>query len=171
MRNHLGLNKRSAISKFFFLHEVIFSFPKNYILMLFRISSVIHQSNCLLLVKKLSHQIDGLAQDCINSSADCSLALSHWDELGLSKSHDIRGIIRPHWTPGLDLNFQGNLSRRTSEIEKSPVLHEMTPVRTIIFLIIFLIIDLSYQTSVIIIQPVRGAIFLNFYLSGTVGQS
>ena len=71
---------------------------------------------------------------------------------------------------GLDLNFQGHLSRQTNEIEKSLVLHEMTPVRTIIFVIIFLIIDLSCRTSVIII-PVRGAIFKIFYLSGTVGQS
>ena len=72
---------------------------------------------------------------------------------------------------GLDLNFQGYLSRRTSEIEKSPVLHEMTPVRTIIYVIIFLIIDMSCRTSVIIIQPVQGAIFQIFYLSGTVEQS
>ena len=72
---------------------------------------------------------------------------------------------------GLDLNFRGHLSRQTSEIENSPVLHEMTPVRTIIYVIIFLIIDLSCQTSVIIIQPVRRAIFQKFYLSGTVGQS
>ena len=72
---------------------------------------------------------------------------------------------------GLDLNFQGHLSRWTSEIEKSPVLHEMTPVCTIMYVIIFLIIDLSCRTSVIIIQPVRGAIFQNFYLSGMVGQS
>ena len=54
--------------------------------------------------------------------------------------------------PGLDLNFQGHLSRRTSEIEKSPVLHEMTPVHIVIFVIIFLIIDLSCRTSVIIIN-------------------
>ena len=71
----------------------------------------------------------------------------------------------------LDLNFQGHLSRWTSEIEILPVLHEMTPVRTITYVIIFLIVDLSCRTSVIIIQPVRGAIFQNFYLSGTVGQS
>ena len=72
---------------------------------------------------------------------------------------------------GLDLNFQGHLSRRTSEIENLPVLHEITPVRSIIYVIIFLIIDLSCRTSVIIIQPIQGAIFQNFYLSGTVGQS
>ena len=72
---------------------------------------------------------------------------------------------------GLDLNFQGHLSCRTSEIENSPVLHKMTPVRAIIYVIIFLIIDLSCRTSVIIVQPVRGAIFQNFYLSGTVWQS
>ena len=72
---------------------------------------------------------------------------------------------------GLDLNFQGHLSRQTSEIENLPVLHEMTPDRAIIYVIIFLIIDLSCRTSVIIIQPVRGAIFHNLYLSGTVGQS
>ena len=47
----------------------------------------------------------------------------------------------------------------------------MTPVCAIIYVIIFLIIDLSCRTSVIIIQPVRAAIFQNFYLSGTVGQS
>ena len=47
----------------------------------------------------------------------------------------------------------------------------MTSVRAITYVIIFLIIDLSCRTSVIIIQPVRGAIFQNFYLSGTVGQS
>ena len=70
-----------------------------------------------------------------------------------------------------DLNFQGHLSRRTSEIENLLVLHEMTPVRAIIYVIIFLIIDLSCRTRVIIIQPVRGAIFPNFYLSRTVGQS
>ena len=39
------------------------------------------------------------------------------------------------------------------------------------FVIIFLIIDLSCRTSAIIIQPVRGAIFQNFCLSGMVGQS
>ena len=74
-------------------------------------------------------------------------------------------------TTGLDINFQGHLSRRTSEIENSPVLHEMTPVRTIIYVIITLIIDLSCRTSVIIIQPLRGATFQKFYLSGTVGRS
>ena len=47
----------------------------------------------------------------------------------------------------------------------------MTAVRTIIYVIISLIIDLSCRTGVIIIQPVRGAIFKIFYLSGTVGQS
>ena len=70
-----------------------------------------------------------------------------------------------------ELNFQGHLSRRTNEIENLPVLDEMTPVRAIIYVIIFLIIDLSCRTSAITIQPVRGAIFNNFYLSGTVGQS
>ena len=77
-------------------------------------------------------------------------------------------------TPGLDLNFQGHLSRRTSEIENLPVLHEMTPVRAItcIYVIIFwLLTCLVGQMSLYIIQPVRGAIFRNFYLSGTVGQS
>ena len=44
-----------------------------------------------------------------------------------------------HSISGLDLNFQGHLSRRTSEIENLPVLHEMTPVRAIIYVIIFLI--------------------------------
>ena len=38
---------------------------------------------------------------------------------------------------GLDLNFQGHLSRRTSEIENLLVLHEMTPFHTIIYVIIF----------------------------------
>ena len=80
-----------------------------------------------------------------------------------------------YWNPssraGLDLNFQGHLSRRTSEIENSPVLDEMTPVDAIIYVIIFLIIDLSCRISVMIIQPVRGAIFQHFYLSRTVGQS
>ena len=71
------------------------------------------------------------------------------------------GTDTPVWPypAGLDLNFQGHLSRRTSEIENSPVLHELTPVRAIITVIMFLIIDLSCQTSVIIIQPVREAIF------------
>ena len=72
---------------------------------------------------------------------------------------------------GLDLNFLGHLSRRPSEIENLPVLHEITPVRAIIYVIIFLIIHLSCRTSVTIIQPVQGAIFQNFYLSRTVGQS
>ena len=72
---------------------------------------------------------------------------------------------------GLYLNFQGHLSRRTSQIENSPLLHEMTPIRAIIYVIIFLIIDLSCRTGVIIIQPVRGAILKKFYLSRTVGQS
>ena len=73
---------------------------------------------------------------------------------------------------GLDLNFQGHLSCRTSEIENSPVPHELTPVRAVMSVnIIFLIIDLSCRTSVIIIQPVPEAIFQNFYLSGMVGQS
>ena len=74
-------------------------------------------------------------------------------------------------TSGLDLNFQGHMSRRTSEIDNLPVLHEITPVRAIIYVIIFPIIDLCCRTSVIIIQPVQGAIFQNFCLSGTVGQS
>ena len=73
--------------------------------------------------------------------------------------------------PGLHLNFQGHLSRWTSEIENLPVLREMTPLRAIIYAIIFLIMDLSCWTSVIIIQPVRGAIFQNFYLSRMVKQS
>ena len=38
---------------------------------------------------------------------------------------------------GLDLNFHGHLSRRTSEIENLPVLHEMTPAHAIIYVIIF----------------------------------
>ena len=72
---------------------------------------------------------------------------------------------------GLDLNFQDHLSLRKSEIENSHVLHELTPVRAIISVIMLLIIDLSCRTSVIIIQPVREAIFQNLYLSGTVRQS
>ena len=71
----------------------------------------------------------------------------------------------------LDLNFQGHLSRWTGEIENSPILDEMTPVSAIVYVIIFLIIDLSCRTSVIMVQPVRGAIFQNFHLSGTVRQS
>ena len=81
--------------------------------------------------------------------------------------HDVQNVL----LSGLDLNFQGHLSPWTSEIENLPLLHEMTPVLAIIYVIIFLIIDLSCWTSVIIIQPVQGAIFQNFYLSGTVGQS
>ena len=81
--------------------------------------------------------------------------------------HDVQNVL----LSGLDLNFQGHLSPWTSEIENLSVLHEMTPVLAIIYVIIFLIIDLSCWTSVIIIQPVQGAIFQNFYLSGTVGQS
>ena len=93
------------------------------------------------------------------------------DAMIISSSYLYCGVSYTGKSAGLDLNFQAHLSRRTSDIENLPVLHEMTPVRTIIYDTIFLIIDLSCRTSVIIIQPVRGAIFLNFYLSGTVGQS
>ena len=37
---------------------------------------------------------------------------------------------------GLNLNFQGHLSRQTSEIENLPVLHKMTPVRAIIYMLL-----------------------------------
>ena len=67
---------------------------------------------------------------------------------------------------GLDLNFQGHLPRRTSEIEKSPVLHEMTPVRTIKFVIIFLTIDRSCWTSVIIINLSNEQFFKIFTCPG-----
>ena len=68
---------------------------------------------------------------------------------------NVPGYIQTY--AGLDLNFQGHLSRRTSEIENSPVLHELTPVRAIISVVVFLIIEMSCRTSVILIQPVQEA--------------